>query len=99
MVIVELVVKFYPERKQLNFQQYKIILPAYPSCQIIIGLCLIKINFDQNMKLNLLNRNIKLVKNYLGEILIFLLDYHMQTKRLEKFKMRWLMLNITHHKI
>ena len=76
----ELVVKIYPERKQLNIQQYKIDLPDYPSCQIIIGLCLIKIIFDQNVNIKFLYKNIKLIENYFGEILIFLLDYHMQKK-------------------
>ena len=40
------------------------------------------------------NRNIKLIKQFAGKIIIFLLDCHMLIKRLEKYNILWLMLLI-----
>ena len=77
-----LVVLNYPEKKHLNIQQYKNILPDCPSCQKQIGLCLIKVVFGRIVKLLLINENVNLIKKSLGKLLIFLLNYHLQLKRL-----------------
>ena len=68
--IDEIVVKMYPEKKQLIFQQRRTNLLEFPSCKenwiefekfIIVGI----------VQIFPLNKFIKLTKNYLGKIIVF----------------------------
>ena len=63
----------------------------------IFGWNLIKDGIVKAVNFLSTNKNIKMIKN--DKITIFLLDYHMLTKRLKKYIILWLILLITQQKI
>ena len=94
----ELISKNYAKSRQPINQQPKFKAPDCQNVGIIIGWNLIKGGSEKIVNILLIGKKFKLIRKFLEEIIKFQLVCHTLIKRLEKFYILWLILQINQQK-